>query len=187
MVNLNCRTTQFNIVISLKTEPIDFYTRLDRVLNEIFMCNYLYITHDKDLNSEGEIKTKHVHILIFNNNERVRFSTMINKLAELLNVNPLAISIDKIISLNGSIQYLIHKNDLDKTQYDIADIQHNLDIEELELYLNTKNESLTSDRIIQVVRSCNCDSILIMKELGLNIYRAYRPVIVDIINSLKRY
>lgn len=186
MSNLNTRTTQFNIVISLNDIPIDFDTRLNRFLNDKTICDYAYIKHDKDFNKEGVLKTPHIHLLIWNYQTRTRFITMINLLSVELNTNPLAISIEKIVSLNGSMQYLLHKNDIDKTQYDINEIQTNISIDDLQLYLNTKNDALTFDRLYTLINVNKCDLCKIINELGLSYYRAYRPVIHDIINEIKR-
>lgn len=184
MSALNTKTNQFNIIISLKE-----HNNIELILNKLdsfvnnYLCNYAYILHDNDYNKEGERKTPHIHLLMYNT-IRKRLSTIINEISDFLGISPFAISIDKIVSLEGSIQYLIHKNDIEKWQYDVKEIKTNIDKKEFDLLLNSENGALTFDRLFQIIRHSK-NKTEVIEKIGLSYYRIYRPIISDIWNDYK--
>lgn len=184
MSTLNSKTTQFNIIIQLQDINVSkVCEKLNKYLYNL-VCNYAYILHDKDINADrGVLKNKHLHLIIYNAKQK-RLSTIINEISGALDINVFAITVDKVVSLEGSIQYLIHKNDAEKYHYDVKDIITNIDKTELDLLLNTENGSLTFDRLFQIIRSAK-NKTDVIKIIGLSYYRAYRPVINDIWNDYK--
>lgn len=184
MSTLNTKTTQFNIIISLKD-----HNNFELVINKLnaflnnYLCNYAYILHDSDYNKEGVKKTPHIHLLMFNT-QRKRLSTIINEISDFIGISALAITIDKIVSLEGSIQYLIHKNDIEKWQYDIKQIKTNIDSKELELLLNSENGALTFDRLFRIIRHSK-NKTEVIEKIGLSYYRMYRAIICDIWQDYK--
>lgn len=82
------------------------------------ICNYAdhyaFITHDADINDDGYIKKSHTHIVIWFENAR-KIETIYNSLHTYINDN--INLINKCISLNSALRYLIHSNDKAKTQY----------------------------------------------------------------------
>lgn len=183
MSNLNTKTNQYNIVIQLNTKPIDFDTRLNRLLGEL-VCNYAYILHDSDYHKDLTKKNDHLHLILWNCDKRRTFATMINYLSERLNLNPFAISIEKVVSLEGSIQYLIHLNDIEKTQYDVEKIHTNLSCEELDLFIYSPNKAVTFDRLkVLIIQNDRLTDII--ENIGISMYRAYRPVIMDMWHDIK--
>lgn len=184
MSNLNTKCSQINIIISLKDIIInDILKRLENYL-QYQTLSYCYILHDKDYDKNGIAKLPHIHIVLFNA-PRKRLSTYINEIADNLNINPLAVQIEKAVNLEGCIQYLIHKNDIEKWQYSINEIKTNIDKKDLELFLNTENGCITFDRLFQIIRHSKNKSEVIDK-IGLSYYRMYRSVIIDIWNDYKQ-
>ena len=92
---------------------MDFKGRILKALGDIRANEYAFILHDLDLKEDGTFKLPHFHIWA-ECGAASRISTYINKLAKSLGVNPLAVSCQPSVSNEGSIQYLIHKNDPDK-------------------------------------------------------------------------
>lgn len=92
------------------------------------------IIHDKDILENGEPKTKHMHIVYTTPLK----NTILGELKEISSI----LNIDKrLLSLEGSnneflmVQYLTHKNQPNKTQYDYSEIITN-NSEELEQKYN---------------------------------------------------
>lgn len=73
---------------------------------------YAYIIHDNDLDSSGNIKKSHTHVVLHFKNQRWR-----NSIALELGITPNYL--EKCRNLENSLKYLIHYNDSDKYQYDI--------------------------------------------------------------------
>ena len=144
--------------------------------------NYAYIYHRDDINLEGKKEDKHIHIVCILK-ERKRLLTIFNSFTNRLVLNSTGIMIDKCNSLEGSIQYLIHKNDPLKTPHKISDIVSNFDNEQLELLIGADCKSLTPQRLFNIVSSAETNYEII-SSLGLGVYRLYRPIINDIKEDL---
>lgn len=89
-----------------------------------------FIKHDKDVDENGEIKTTHYHAVLMYTNARL-FSTIKNTYQ--------GAHIEQTANLAASIQYLTHKNNPEKHQYDYKNIQTN-DGTELEKLYNATIE-----------------------------------------------
>lgn len=103
----------FELILFLDSKTYDLFRILDKVRKN---CNYAYILHDKD-----EDKKPHYHVLCF-----FRTQHSISAIKKLFNLENQSIQVIK--NKVGAIQYLIHKNDLEKYQYDINDIATNFEI-----------------------------------------------------------
>lgn len=174
---LEQQSTSFDIVISNNDLKIN-----NDILN-LFLskygCLYAFINHisDNDFN--------HYHVvLIFE--KRKRFKQILNGLADGLNVDVNSISICDVMDLTKCIQYLIHKNNPDKFQYNRNSIISNLPIDYL-------NELLDSDfiptlikdlHLIEYVKTMN--NLQLMVLLGVEYYTRHRLTIKDIRDSLMK-
>lgn len=184
MPSINSQTTSFNIIIQIEGYDTEMISNLLLKYLHSYKCNYAYILHNKDLDNEGNIKKSHLHLIIYNFEKRKRLSTMINELSEKLEINPFAITIDTIKSLEGSIQYLIHKNDIEKYHYDKCEIITNINDKELDLLLEYNNSALSFDRLFQTVLNAK-NKTEIMQQIGISYYQHYRGVISDIWNDYR--
>lgn len=98
--------------------------------------NYAYIIHDKDTNDDGSLKKEHIHLLLFFNN--ARWGSSILKEIKIDNPNLIEFKENKA----SAIQYLIHSNNTDKFQYNMADIESDIDID---IYFNKYKDNETKD------------------------------------------
>lgn len=178
MAQLTTQTNKYTVVLSDKNKTIS-----KEVLKEYFNTNalqYAFIKHDKDTTDNGEVKTLHYHVVVLNSiKKRQRLSTILTNIADTLGISTLSISIEPLKNDIGALQYLIHKNDSDKYQYHKNDIVTNIDLNELETYLQAENDNITIDRLVQLCKSCN-NIIEVMQAVGLGRYHIYRNVILDI-------
>ena len=176
-MSLDKQTNKFNIVINLPNKGKQF-TSLDLQSACVSLFKeYSFIFHDKDVLQNGEMKTKHYHVVAKGN--RQRLITIINKLAQYLGIDTTLVSCKKCVTYIGSLQYLIHKNDLEKYQYLESNIVTNMDREDLHSLLVSDNDDISLDRIINLVQNCRSLTELI-KEVGLSTYVGYRNVIIDL-------
>lgn len=98
-----------------------------------------YITHDKDITEDGEIKKEHIHCVIrVGNNPRWR-----SAIAEEIGISEGYIEGCNLIK---QLKYLIHAEQPEKYQYNIENVKGNLKnklIKELENDDESENEKIT--------------------------------------------
>lgn len=188
MANLNTQTGKILLVINFAQKIID--NALIEDLEKWLIANtkqYAFILHDKDILEDGNKKTPHLHVVCNMITTKQRIATILNDLTKSLDISPLLVSIDKYTSFNASIQYLIHKNNEEKYQYDIKDIKTNIPTQELDLFMKyeTQSEELTAERLIDVVAKAKKRTD-ILREIGLFNYRINRAVIMDVAQELNK-
>lgn len=185
---LSDRTKKINVVIGLKHLEGDLMGQFD-FRNEVrdmlirWECpQFALILHDSDTkeDDDGNIVPKFPHIHIYAELPKIkRLSTIINEISKWLKVDPFAVQIEKAVSMEGSVQYLIHKNDKDKYQYPIKEIVTNIDDEELALILARPAQTFNVDFILYAYENSRNLSEFI-KTIGIEKYRLYRNVIRDL-------
>lgn len=146
--------------------------------------DYFLILHDKDIDKNGVLKHKHYHLVISAMNKH-RYSWYLNRVTEIFNCSPNAVQISSCDSLVGSVQYLIHKNNADKYQYDRYDIMTNVLSSHLEEMINEdiSSEGLTFSKLQEIYDECNGNKLDIMKKIGLSTYNTFYRVITDFIRE----
>lgn len=188
MADLSKQTKKFVGVVTLIN--CDF---LDLKEKEKTLCQFLgaecswfaTIIHALDIDLDGKFKTEHIHF-VFETKKRVRVGTMLNRIAEALDVSPLAVTCSPCVSVNASVQYLIHKNDKDKYQYSKEEISTNLSPDELDMFLESDCNTLDVEFLISTCEACK-SLTQVARVVGLSLYRAYRPVIMDIWRDCKGF
>lgn len=183
MANLSSITTKFNFIINYPNDVNVDIINLLKVFCENNTSEYYFILHDKDIDANAELKTKHIHLL-FIVNKRARLLTMIKRLSQnIFNSDDLKylnlFTVDIWREHDLGIQYLVHKNDSDKYQYDVKSVYTN-DKEYLKTVLEFQIErALDIDKLIQLCYEN--DSILdVFRLIGLNNSRNYLNLIREI-------
>lgn len=187
---LTTQTKYVSIILGSKKEPLPhrgndfYYNRLEEYCREA--CEvYGFIIHDRDIDDEtGERKFLHLHGALIMKNAKQRLSTIMNALGDILEISNTCIQIDKMTSKNGSFKYLIHKGYENKFQYDKNEIKTNLPDDELECILNSDDDTMNVNYLIDVVTNAKGNRLEIMKKIGLGYYHLYRNIIKDIIDEL---
>lgn len=178
MALLTQKTKYVNIVVR-KTDMLisDRDKRIRKWCEEVSEY-FAYIYHKHDKNLEGTIEHEHIHIVLVMK-ESQRLSTTLNSFCESVNLTTLGVMIDKANSIEGSLQYLIHKNDEQKTQHSIEEVITNIPKDEFLTMMDTEIHSLTPQRLRYLVKTCQSNYELIEK-IGINEYIRLRKVISDI-------
>lgn len=180
--SLTTRTAYLNIIITLKgydeVRINSLLLKLKDFCDESFKV-YAYILHDKDINEDGSAKTPHVHLVGIYHTNRQRLSTILNDLSCHIEVNALAISIDKCSDFAMSVQYLIHRNNENKYHYALTSICSNLQINELQQYMERESTQLSTTALLDIVSSAK-SKVEVYSKIGLEYYRQYRQVINDL-------
>lgn len=177
--NVNTKTGRITGVIRLDRDLTD-----DEISRFGVMCyqltgDYFYIVHDKDVDDDGTLKTKHLHFVIECKNRKL-LSTWLNVIADTLGLpSTTGIMIQKTTAFVGSVQYLTHQNYPEKQAYLPEKIKTNVKPEQLETILNMSRSGIDIDYLIYVVQT-SIDIVDVMKQLGLNYYHIYRATINDL-------
>lgn len=183
MADLMKKASQVNICVR---KDIDFDIEkydddIKSWLNE--NCeNYAYIYHREDINLEGRKESKHIHIVCILK-YRKRLLTILYSFTSFLHITTTGVMIDKCNSFEGSIQYLIHKNDINKTPHKISEIVSSFSEDDLNNLMGADCKSLTAQRLFNIVAKAETNYEII-NALGLGVYRLYRPLINDIKEDL---
>ena len=119
-----------NFTLSIKND-------YEKLIPLVEQCpQYAWILHDADTNTDtGELIEPHIHVYIEFPNPR-----SFKSIADILDIPENMVC--KVIDKNGILQYLIHKNQPDKFQYNFSDIHTNFD---LEPYFMEKSNTLWYD------------------------------------------
>ena len=106
------------------------------ILNNDDTLEYYVILHDKDINKDtGEFKKAHYHCFIGFNDYGRYTSDKVKEYYKILTKN-----IVNVKSIKKAVQYLIHKNDKNKYQYEIDEIITNNRDKMYDLIKDTKKE-----------------------------------------------
>lgn len=171
------RERLFNIVMNKSAES---YNNIDDILSNLKNVNYAYIVHNKDITNEGEPKAEHKHLILEFTNART-FKSISNYFK--------GAHIEKILYLKSSIEYLTHKNDKAKYQYNDEDIiTNNKD------WLNSFNKDtsyplLTEQKIIddimEMYRAERLTEALCYFYItyGNDQVKKYRQMIIDLVKD----
>lgn len=101
------------------------------LLSYLNVNEYAYILHDRDFDENGEVKKPHYHLYIKLNGKK-RCSTLYNDIIKCLGEGATQPFLIQSCSNERSFQrYLVHADDLDKTQYQISEIKTNLDLKNM--------------------------------------------------------
>lgn len=160
--------------------PIEYLNAIDLWLSDNAQ-RYAYIVHNLDCENDGTPKIPHLHLWA---ELKVcqRLLTSLNALAKTLACDTMQISIEKPVSMEGCVQYLIHKNDPEKTQYDMASIRATFSKEELKSIMETEAGVFSLSRLESIC--CRSKNLLeVVRAVGIPIYEKHIRLIRDVWNS----
>lgn len=143
---------------------------------------YALIVHDKDYDKKtGIVVPIHYHYVGNLKKKRVRLQTTLNDLCKYLKFKDShGIEIDKYKNIENSLQYLIHKNNPEKFQYEFDKIKYKgWTKDELTTLITSDCVGMNFDRVLSICQ--NYDSIIdVIREIGFTHYARYRSTIRDI-------
>lgn len=186
--SLSTQTGKLFIVIR-KTPEIMKDISCDNILSycKSFGVDYAFIEHNHDIDPiTGLVEGKHYHIVMNAIHKDKRLSTHLNDLCSYFGfTDNNGICIEKYGSYEGSLQYLLHKNNPEKTQHDISEIVTNIDKGDLQTYISVdlQSQDVNFDYIYSICLSSK-NIIEIIKQIGLSNYQRYRSTIWDIVTYI---
>lgn len=160
------------------TFSADFYPKLNAWLIQQSDI-YAYILHDLDVDDKGEAKRPHIHVYAEMKACR-RLMANLNECADVLGYDVKQISIDKVVNPTGVIQYLIHKNNPEKHQYEPKEIITNLSKGDLDCVLAAVAGNCSISFFKSCVINCKGNVWSLVEMVGLDVYKEYRQVINDL-------
>lgn len=169
-MSLETQTKKINVIISLGGVDWQYNESLKTWCNS-FCERYAYILHDKDFTEGGIKKTPHIH-LVAQLQKRARLYKTLRDISEAVNVGVKAITIDKYTHWEKSLQYLIHRNDKDKYQYQESAIITNIDIVELDDILNNEFDTFDYDYLWRIAEDSENEMDFI-RNIGITNYKNY--------------
>lgn len=180
--------------LTTQTGKIFLVIRKNKIIDENLIKQYLkeyaldyaFIKHEKDIEPvTGIVEGVHYHIVYNGKDKRLRLSTILNNVVEFFGFKDAnGIEIEKYTSFELSIQYLIHKNNPEKTRHLPEEIVSNIDKDLLNTYLTCDIEVMSFDYIYSLCNS-NSNILGVIKSLGLSAFHSKRSTIWDIWNAVQ--
>lgn len=157
---------------------------------ETYFEEYSFIEHQKDIEPVTKlVEGCHYHIVgnLKLEYHRDRLQTTLNHCVDFFKFdNANGIEIDKYDKYVNCIQYLIHKNQPEKTPHQASEIYTNIDMDTMNLYLTSDSgDIITFDMVYSICYSSH-NIVEVIKQLGFKNYHRYRSSIQDIYEFCKR-
>lgn len=179
MLGLTAQRRMFDIVVSdlsrCKNTISDFTENLSK-----YGFVYYAILHDKDVDNNGVNIRSHLHVVLVSS-KTLRVKQLIGILCDSFVTNPENIQVQEVISLAGSIQYLLHMNNKEKYQYSKDCILTN-DNDNLDGYLleNASVEKLTTKGLLDMIMVQEYNRLDLIQVIGIGAYTHYHKVIDEL-------
>lgn len=176
---LTTQTTHLFIVIRknkvLPIETIKSYC-------EQYFIEWSFIEHKQDIEPVSQVvEGCHYHIIGKARKQRTPLSTHLNDLVRFFRFdNANGIEIDKYEDYIKGIQYLIHKNNPEKTKHEFNEVHSNIEEQELMLIMKTDTGDIISFDFIYSVCSTSKNIVEVIRSVGFKLYCKYRSGILDI-------
>lgn len=153
-----------------------------------FLESYAFIEHTRDVDPiNAMIIPVHYHIVGCAKKARTPLSTHLNDIVKYFRFdNANGIQIDKYDNFVSAIQYLVHKNNPEKTQHNIDEIVTNIPKETLNLYMSSEQSEIISFDMVYSVCLASHNIVEVIRAIGFKTYHKYRSTINDIYNVIKR-
>lgn len=148
MAGKDGRSRNWNFILYPESAPENWVDIINETRIE-WVCSPL---HDKDVNPDGELKKPHYHITLLYPSDK-SFNQVSELVCEQLG-QPIPI---KCISVKGSIRYMVHKDNLEKYQYNWSDIKCYGGADLHSLCLPTSSEKLEIQK--QIIDYCRVNKI----------------------------
>lgn len=148
---------------------------------------YAFIEHKEDIEPiTGLVEGCHYHIWAHVRDKGVAKSTHINAIQKAFKFDTDdGICIEQIANKILAMQYLIHKNNPEKTPHKVDEVVSNIDKDELNLMFTSETGDIVSFDLIYTLCLTNKTICGVIKSLGLGVFRSYRNVVWDIWNDVK--
>lgn len=149
--------------------------------------DYAYIVHDKDVDENGVLKGKHIHLFLdYGINANKRQQAVLNEITTLIapwcpNKHAVSVSLVGAKLIERKLKYLTHENkeDIEKGKYRYEKTA----IVATPKYADRIFAKELSDNALKAIVELldnGADTIAIINEIGLDNYNKYRWTIVDI-------
>lgn len=158
MPNLESKATKITLVIR---KNIYIEANYLNAFCEQYLKRYAWIKHEHDISTK-DMKEEGVHYHIVGElKERTRLGTFLNKVCYHFSAyyqefdSPFGIEVDSAKVIEACYQYLLHKNDVDKTPHKLEEIVTNIPLEEFKTIIeyDFKDLSINADRLEVVLRN----------------------------------
>lgn len=187
MLGATAQRRKFDVVIS---DLSRCNSSISDFLGALTKYGFLYyaIVHDKDTDLQGALIRSHLHVVLVSS-KTLRVKQLIGIIADSFNTNDENIQVQEVISLSGSIQYLLHMNNKEKYQYDKSFILTN-DSDNLDGYLleTASMDKLTTKGLLDMILVQEYNRLDLIQAIGIGAYTHYHKVIDELyeFKKLKR-
>ena len=182
---LTTQTTKLFIVIR-KNKKISM--DLIKSYCDEFLENYAFIEHKQDIDPlNAMVIPVHYHIVGNALKKKTPLSTHLNDIVRYFRFeNANGIQIDKYDNYISALQYLVHKNNPEKTQHSLDEVITNIPVEEFNLYMASEQTEIISFDMVYSTCLKAKNIVDVIQAIGFKTYAKYRSTIHDIYFSIKQ-
>lgn len=182
---LTTQTTHLFIVIRKNKE---ISKDLIKAYCEEYLDQYAFIEHKGDREPVTQnIEGTHYHIVGYAKKKKTRLSTHLEDITKFFRFDDSnGIQVDKFDNIVSAVQYLIHKNNPEKTPHNFNEVVYKWDKEEITLIMSAEQSEIIS---FDMVYSCCCRAsniVQVIQTLGFKTYARYRTTILDMYNEIQQ-
>lgn len=152
-----------------------------------FLDSYAFIEHTKDVDPiDAMVIPVHYHIVGNAKKVKTPLSTHLNDIVKFFRFDDSnGIQVDKYDNYISALQYLVHKNNPEKTQHNVDEIITNIPKEQFDLYMTSEQSEIISfDMCYSLCMSSN-NIVEVIRAIGFKTYAKYRSTILDIYYTCK--
>lgn len=155
---------------------------------DLYFDRYAFIEHKEDIEPiTGLVEGCHYHIYCHVGTKGVAKSTHLNNICKHFHFdNDDGICIEQVANRILCVQYLIHKNNPEKTPHKVEDVITNIPKDEFNNMMTSDCGELISFDMVYSLCTTSHRITEVIKALGITLYKNYRNVIWDIWNDVKK-
>ncbi len=166
MANKKKKSARSSSPVRSRTFTAELYPEWDNfafILTQIRKYNYAYCLHDKDVKDDetGELKKAHVHVVMKFTGRRTLSSVKNEMMGYGVPDNLVNTCNERVM-----LRYLIHKDNPEKYQYPLSDIQTNMS----DAVHDAMNDEITSDEAFRILNKYIMQSETHISQAEMNMY-----------------
>ena len=182
---LTTQTTKLFIVIR---KNMEISKEFIKAYCDEFLEQYAFIEHKGDIEPTTKlVEGTHYHIVGISKKKKTPLNTHLNDIVKFFRFDDSnGIQVDKYDNVVSAVQYLIHKNNPEKTQHKFEEITYKWDKEEFMLMMSSEQTEIISFDMVYSLCFTATNIVDVIKGLGFKTYHKYRSTIIDIYVQVHR-
>lgn len=163
------RTRNFATVVYPESAPANW----QEILEQCFVPAFISPLHNQDVNSNGEKKKEHYHVIIMFD------STKTEEQAKTIFDKICGVGCEKVQSIRGYARYLCHLDNPEKAQYNTDEVKSFCGADYIDTINLVTDKYKTLDEMIEFCEKYNVTSFYLLSKYAFQNRESWRRVLAD--------